>query len=99
MRIRTHQVFDGKSLAQKFRVAGDVKLHLGFAIALNGLGHLVACLHRNGALIDNDFVTRHGGGDFPRHRLDETQIYRTIRLRRGRHGDEDDVGSFNSLAR
>ena len=96
--IGLHQIFDGETFAEEFGVAHHVELHLGLAVALDGFGHLVAGAHGHGALVHDDLVARHGGGDVAGHDLDETQIDGAVGLRRGGHGDEDDVGVLDAFA-
>ena len=40
--VRLHQIVHRKAFAQELRVADDVKFHLRFAIALDGLGNFIA---------------------------------------------------------
>ena len=95
--VRLHQILDGESLAQKLRVADDVEMHPGLAVAFDRFRHLVAGFDRHGAFIHHNFVAGHGAGDFPRDLLDETQIHRPVRQRRSRDGDQDDLRFFNAF--
>ena len=95
--VGLHQIADGKTFAEKFRIADDIKFHLRLAIALDGFRNLFAGLDGDGALVHDDFVTGHGGGDVARDVLDEAQVHRTVRLRRRGHGDENHVGFLDAL--
>ncbi len=54
--VGLHQIADGKTFAEKFRIADDIKFHLRLAITLDGLGHLFAGLDRHGAFVHDDLV-------------------------------------------
>ncbi len=97
--VRFHQVFDSKAFAQKLRVADHIEIHARFAVTLDGLGHLIAGLHRHGAFVHHDLVAGQDGGDFAGDLFDKAQIHRTVGQRRGGHGDEDDVRFFDALGR
>src|ERR1044071_3811123 len=55
----------------KARVDFDVEVHACLAVALDGLGYLVAGLDRDGALVDDDLIAGHGGGDLASDLFDE----------------------------
>ena len=97
--VRMHQVLHGKSLAQELGIADHVEFHARFAVAFDGLGHLVARLDRHRAFIDDDLVAGHRGGDVPRDPLQEAHVHRPVRLGRRGHGDEDHIGLLDALGR
>ena len=89
--VGLHEVLDGEAFAEEFGVADDVTFDAGLAVTLDGFGDFVAGLDGHGALIDDDLVIGHGRGDFTGDPFDEARIHRTVRQRRRRHGDENDV--------
>src|ERR1019366_2079977 len=95
--VGIHQIADGKTFAQKLRIADHDELHPSGAVALDGLGHFFARLHRHGAFVHHDLVTRDGSGDVTGNALYVTQIHRAIGLRRRRHRDENDIGMLHAL--
>ena len=95
--VGVHQILDGATLAQKFGIADDVKIHFVFVVTADRLGHFLAGLDGHGRFIHDDLVLGHRARDLARHFLDETHVHRTIRLRRRRHGNENHFGFFDAL--
>src|SRR5581483_9821196 len=95
--VGLHQVLDGEAFAQELRVAYDIEFDFGFAIALDGFGDFIARFDRDGAFVDNDFITGHGGSDLARNLLDEAQVDGTILQGRSWHRDENHVRVLNPL--
>ena len=95
--VRFHQILDGKTFAEKFRITDHVEFDARLAVALDRFGHLFTRPHGHGAFVHNDPIGRHGAGDFAGDLFDETQVDGPVRQRRGGHGDENDVGLFHAL--
>ena len=94
-----HQIVDRAAFAQKLRVAHDVENRTGTPVSFDRLADLVPRLDGHGALVD-DYTIRirlEHGCDFPRHALDVAQVDAAIRLRRGRHRDEHDLGVIDAV--
>ena len=97
--IRLHKIRDGRTLPQKLRIAHHIEVNLALGKPSDGLGHFLPGPDRHGALVHDDFVTGHDGGDVARDSFHKTQIHRSVRLRRGRNGDKNEIGTLDALLR
>lgn len=95
--IGLHEVFDGEAFAKEFWIADDVELDFRFAIAGDGFGDFLAGLYRDGAFINDYFVTFHRAGDVAGDALDEGEVDGAVGLGRGGDGDEDNVGIADAI--
>ncbi len=92
-----HQVGHSAAFAEEFRIADDVELDAGFAVAADGVGDFFPGFNRDRAFIDNHAVFGHDLGDAAGDFFDIDQIDAAVFLGRGGDGDEDDLGSGNGV--
>src|SRR5438067_1370768 len=89
--VGLHQVGHRAAFAQEFRIADDIELGPVSVVTLDRFAHLLAGFHRHRAFVHDHAITGQDIGDIARDFLDEAEIYATVRLRRRRHGDENDL--------
>ena len=70
-------------------------MDLVLRLALHGLTYLGGRTHRYRPLGDDDLVAVHGAADGAGGLEDVLEVGRAVFVRRGAHGDEDDVGGLD----
>src|SRR5579864_7586413 len=90
--IRVKKISNSRAFAQKFRVGSDAEMHSATPpVNSEDTFQLLACLRRDGALLDDQLVGFCLGGNHLRDVIYGAEIRVTSRKRRGSHANEDRV--------
>ncbi len=95
--VRIHEVGDGASFPEKFRIADDVKIDAGLVVSSDRFRDLFAGLNRHGALVDDDSIFLENLGDLARNSFDVGEVHAAVGLRRRGNRDENNLGMLNAI--
>ena len=95
--MRLHKITDGRPLSQEFRAGYNRKLDWFRLVFLYNIGHPVSRTDRDSGFIDNDQRRGHRLGDCLRRDSYILHICFAINSGRCRHGNEGELGLFQSI--